>query len=309
MTGLHFLLIGAAVALAVAWFAGPRHPHRLLGGVRYALLIAAAAVVVTPFAWLVCAVFKPTSTLMQHAFLPPLAEWGSDTFTLDNFRRLFVPRATLQGPVGFQQYLINSLFVASAATVIQLFFCSLAGYALAKFDFRGRRPLQFFMLGTMMVPHLLFLAPLYRLIVSAGFADSYFALLVPGAANAFGIFLFRQAIARVPDSLIEAARIDGASEFFVYLHIVMPLVRPMTAAFCLIVFMGQWNAFIGPQIYLQSGFKLTLPVILNQYVSQYTEDYGLFLAGTLIAILPVAVLFVALQREFIAGLTSGAVKE
>jgi ABC-type glycerol-3-phosphate transport system permease component len=89
----------------------------------------------------------------------------------------------------------------------------------------------------------------------------------------------------------------------------MPLVRPMTAAFCLIVFMGQWNAFIGPQINLQSGCKLTLPVMFNQYVSQYAEDYGLFLAGTALAILPLALLFVTLQREFVAGLTSGAVKE
>lgn len=309
MTAFHLLLIAAAVILSSIWVIDPHRPRGMLRLARVTLLAIVAALVLTPFVWLVCAAFKPAGSLMQHAFLPPPTEWGGDLFTLNNFRRLFVPRATLQGPVGFHQYMINSLFVASAATVIQLFFCSLGGYALAKFDFRGRRALLLTMLGTMMVPHLLFLAPLYRLVVNMGFMDSYLALLVPGAANAFGMFLFRQAMTRVPDSLIEAARIDGASEFYIYLQIVMPLVRPMTAAFCLIVFMGQWNAFIGPQIYLQSGYKMTLPVMLNQYVLQYTEDYGLFLAGTLLAIVPVALLFVTLQREFVAGLTSGALKE
>lgn len=302
----YLILLGVSAALVALRWSDSLRATRVARGV---LLIAASTVMLIPFAWLVCAAFKPAGAIMEHAFLPPISEWGPDTFSLENFRRLFLPRPTLHGPVEFQQYLINSLFVASSATVIQLFLCSLGGYALAKFDFRGRRPLQLVMLGTLMVPHLLFLAPLYRLIVSAGFADSYLAVLVPNAANAFGIFLFRQAMVRVPMSPIEAARIDGASEFFIYLHVVMPLVRPMTAAFCLIVFMGQWNGFIGPQIYLHTGYKLTLPVMLNQYVSQYSEDYGLFLAGTLLAILPVALLFVALQREFIAGLTSGAVKE
>jgi ABC-type glycerol-3-phosphate transport system permease component len=306
MNALHWLLlVGGTSLLAVAWSDAPR-TNRVA---RQLLLAVAALVVLTPFAWLVCAAFKPAATIMAHAFLPPVADWDQGVFSLENFRQLLVPRPTLQGPVAFQQYLINSLFVASAATVIQLFFCSLGGYALAKINFTGRRPLQLFMLGTMTVPHLLFLAPLYRLVVMTGFADSYLALLVPGAANAFGIFLFRQAMIRVPDSLIEAARIDGASDFAIYLRVVMPLVRPMTAAFCLIVFVGQWNAFVGPQIYLHSGYKLTLPVMLNQYVSQYAEDYGLFLAGTLLAILPVTLLFLALQREFIPGLTSGAVRE
>jgi ABC-type glycerol-3-phosphate transport system permease component len=101
---------------------------------------------------------------------------------------------------------------------------------------------------------------------------------------------------------------DGATEFFIYWRIIMPLVRPMTAAFCLIVFMGQWNAFIGPQIFIHTGYKLTAPVMLSQYMTQFSEDYGVFLAGTFLCILPIAILFLALQREFIAGLTSGAVK-
>lgn len=307
MNFIHFVLIAAAAALVITWLSNPLRPTKAFHLARVMLLTAAACAVLIPFVWLICAVFKSTESLMQYPFLPPFAEWG-ETLTFDNFINLFLPRDSLNGPVGFHQYIINSLFVASAATVIQTFFCTLGGYALAKYNFTGRKPLLVFMLGTMMVPHMLFLAPLYNLMVKIGFVDSYLALLIPGAANAFGIFLFRQAISGIPDSLLEAARIDGASEFYIYLNIAMPLIRPMTAAFCLIVFMGQWNSFIGPQIFVQSGYKLTLPVILSQYISQYTENYGLFLAGTLLAIIPVAILFLSLQREFIAGLTSGAVK-
>jgi ABC-type glycerol-3-phosphate transport system permease component len=129
--------------------------------------------------------------------------------------------------------------------------------------------------------------------------------------SVFGIFLFRQAFLSVPDDLLEAGRIDGCSEFRIYLTLIMPLVRPITAAFCLITFLAAWNAFLAPNIFLQSQSKLTLPVILNQYVGapETKQQYGVFLAGTLLAIIPPATLFLVLQREFIAGLTSGAVKQ
>ncbi len=139
--------------------------------------------------------------------------------------------------------------------------------------------------------------------------DTYKALIIPGAVSAFGIFLFRQAMFNVPNELLEAARIDGCSEFRIYLTLVMPLVRPMSGAFCLISFMGAWNAFLGPNIFLTSQAKLTLPVVLNQYMGTYVEHYGIFLAGTLIAMIPPAILFFSLQKEFISGLTSGAVKQ
>jgi ABC-type glycerol-3-phosphate transport system permease component len=113
----------------------------------------------------------------------------------------------------------------------------------------------------------------------------------------------------VPDELLEAGRIDGCGEFRIYLTLAMPLVRPMTGAFCLISFLGAWNSFLGPNVFLQSQHHLTLPVVLNQYIGEYRQDYGIFLAGTLLAIVPPAVLFLALQREFISGLTSGAVKQ
>ncbi len=304
---IHWLLLAL---LAVGLFLvaiDPRRPQLAWRYARLVLLCLISAVILTPFVWVTSAAFKLGPVLMQYPFLPPITEWHA-TLGLDNFRNLFTPRPTLQGEVGFGQHFLNSLFLASAATVIQVFFCSMAGYALAKYRFRGRKALMLFMLGTMMLPVMLFLAPLYELIARFGWIDTYLALLVPGAASAFGIFLFRQSMLSVPDGLIEAARVDGAGEFYIYWSIVIPLVRPMTAAFCLIVFMGQWNGFIGPQVFLQSTYKYPLPVVLNQYVTEFSEDYGLFLAGTFLSIFPIAVLFLLLQREFIGGLTSGAVK-
>jgi ABC-type glycerol-3-phosphate transport system permease component len=307
MNGVRLTLLAAA-AIAALLFAVDRRRPRLAG--RYARLVVLAffaAAFLAPFAWIICASFKDREVLLQYAFLPPLSTWAK-TINLDSFRKLFEPRTSLSGTIVFWQYLLNSLFLASAATVIQLFFCSLGGYALAKFRFTGRRNLMLFMAGSMMLPSMLFLAPTYDMLVHIGWIDSYAALLVPGAANAFGIFLFRQAMLGVPDSLIEAARVDGAGEFHIYSRVVMPMVKPMTAAFCLIAFMTQWNTFLGPQIYLQSEYKLTVPVILSQYVSQFQEEYGMFLAGTFLSIVPIAVLFLTLQKEFISELTPGAQK-
>lgn len=304
------LQLALAIALALGIFlyvVDPRRPRLALRYARLAALTFVAALFLSVFVWLACAAFKDKSVLMEYTFLPPPGQWP-DKLGLENFRKLFTPRLTLQGEVVFWQYLLNSLFLASAATVIQTFFCSLGGYALAKFQFRGRSQLMTFMLGSMMLPGMLFLAPTYDLMVKLGWIDSYASLLVPGAVSAFGMFLFRQAMFGVPDSLIEAARVDGASEFHIYFRIVLPLVQPITAAFCLIVFLGQWNTFVGTQVFIQTGYKLTLPVLLTQYVTQFSEDYGIYLAGTFLSILPVAALFLALQREFISGLTSGAVK-
>ncbi len=307
MNLIHLSLLGAA-AVAVLLYGVDRRRPRLAGRyVRLVVLVLLAAGFLAPFAWITCAAFKDRRVLLEYSFLPPLSTWR-EMINLGNFRKLFEPRTSLQGTIVFWQYILNSLFLSSAATVIQLFFCSLGGYALAKFRFQGRRNLMLFMAGSMMLPSMLFLAPTYDMLVHIGWIDSYAALLVPSAANAFGMFLFRQAMLSVPNSFIEAARVDGASEFHIYSRIVMPLVQPMTAAFCLIVFMGQWNAFLGPQIYIQSDYKLTVPVILSQYVSQFQEEYGMFLAGTFLSIVPIAVLFLALQREFISELTTGGTK-
>ncbi len=305
MNGIRWSLLVAVLGFVALWFWSPKVAW---GYLRYAVLAAVAFIILAPFLWLIAAAFKDPAVLNEYVFLPPLTEWSTDTINLKNFRELFAPNETLQGIVYFWLYIANSLFLASATTIVQLIFSSLAGYALAKFQFAGKRVMMAFMLGSMMIPGVILLAPTYEIIVRIGWVDTYWALIVPGAVSIFGIFLFRQAMLGVPNDLIESGRMDGCGEFRIYLQLVMPLVRPMSGAFCLVAFLGAWNSFIAPNVYLSSQSKLPLPVVLNQFVGEYQQQYGVFLAGTLLAIIPPAILFFALQREFISGLTTGAVK-
>ena len=307
MSPLRAAVLIALAGFVVLYLRSPKDPRLAFRYLRWVLLLGASLLVLAPFAWLVCAVFKDKSVLNEYVFLPPPSTWDT-TLNLDNFRRLFKGEDTVQGKVFFWQYVLNSVFFASAVTVVQLVLCSAAGYALAKFEFYGKRALMGFMLGSMMVPAVLLFAPIYEMMVKFGLINTYHGVVVPSLVSAYGIFLFRQAIVSVPNEMIDAGRVDGASELGIYLRLVMPLVRPMSAAFCLITFLTQWNAFFQPSIFLQSQDMLTLPVVLNLYLGLYQNDYGVFLAGTAVAIIPPAILFFALEKEFISGLTSGAVK-
>jgi ABC-type glycerol-3-phosphate transport system permease component len=308
MNAVQAFLLGSLVIFLVLYVATPRRPRLALRYARWLLLALASIAVLAPFLWLIAAVFKDQTVFNEHIFFPPLEKWSRQTINLDNFVELFKPRPSVQGPVYFWEYLLNSTIYATAGTVIQLFFSSLAGYALAKYNFRGKRPLMVFILGSMMVPSVLLLAPLYKMVVDVGMVDSLWGLLVPGMVSAYGIFLFRQACISVPNEMLDAGRMDGCSEFGIYFRLVMPLVRPMAAAFCLVSFLAHWNAFFAPNVFLHSEDKLTLPIVLVMFLSDYQQDYGVFLTGTFLAMIPPAVLFFALQKEFIGGLTSGAVK-
>lgn len=260
----------------------------------YVLLTLTAIVALTPLLWLVAATTKGPDDLFHYTFFAPRA-------TMQNYTDLF-------SKVPFGRYFVNSVFVTSATVIIQLFFSSLAGFALAKYEFRGKKAIMFLMLATLMIPGQVVMAPLYELLYKMGFVDKHIGLIIPGAVSVFGIFLFRQSIQQIPDELLQAARIDGCSEFRIYWDIVMPVSRPMIGAFCLIGFMGAWNSFLWPQILLHRSENFTLPIALNQLVGLYSQQYGMLMAGTLLAVLPVVVLFLLLQKEFVAGLTAGAVK-
>ena len=304
MNGIHLLLLILAGLFVLLLLFSRRIATTYL---RFVVLICVGTIMLMPFAWLICASFKPHP--FEHTLLPPPSEFSAETVNLNNFHTLFASRDSVQGPVSFWRYIVNSLFLASTATFLSLVFSSMGGYALAKYKFRGRAALVIFMLASWTIPGIVLLAPNFEVIWRLGWMDTYKALLIPGCVSVFGIFLYRQAMLAVPDDLIEAGRIDGCGEFRIYLQLVMPLVRPMTGAYCLIMFLGSWNSFIGPNIFLQTQSKLTLPVVLNQYIGIYAQEYGVFLAGTLLAIIPPAILFLSLQREFISGLTSGAVKQ
>jgi ABC-type glycerol-3-phosphate transport system permease component len=271
----------------------------LLRILLYTALSVAAVVMLTPLVWLLAATLKHPDHLFTHLFFPPPKHLSH--ISLRNFHDLF----TL---IPFLRFLMNSFFVTCVTVMIQLFFSSLGGFALAKYEFRAKRPIMILMLATMMIPGQVMLAPLYELIYKAGLMDSYLGLIVPGCVSVFGMFLFRQSMLQIPDDLLHAGRVDGCSEFGLYWNVALPVSRPMIGAFCLISFMGTWNSFLWPQIVLHTRERFTLPIALNQMVGLYSQKYGVLMAGTLLSILPVVVLFFILQKEFISGLTAGAVK-
>lgn len=271
----------------------------------YTLLAVFAVVTLIPFAWLICAAFKSNTDFFASLFLPGGdglfgVDWSR--LTLVNFRKLFVE-------VGIGNAIVNSVFLSSVTALIATFCSSLGGYALAKFRFAGREWVLALVFAALVIPGPLLLAPGYKLIYQLGLLDTYAGLILPSIAPAFGIFLFRQAmINAVPTTLIESARIDGAGEIRIFFTIVLPLVRPMIGAYLMITFLGTWNNFIGPQIIMQSPEQFPLSVAINQLRGLYGVDYGMIMAGTLVSIAPVLALFLLLQKEFIAGLTAGAVK-
>lgn len=268
------------------------------------VLIVLAIIVLVPYAWLVVASLKTKEDFFSGMFFPPGEGFlgiAWDSLTLDNYSNLIEK--------GFGRAAINSVFYASASAIFATFICAATGYVLAKSQFRGRTLMTLVVLGSLIIPPTLLIAPSYELLFDLGLLDSVWGLLLPTFAPAFGVFLFRQAVQQsVPDELIEAARIDGCSESGIFLVIVLPLIRPMIGAFLLITFLGMWNNFISPQIVLQTASKQPLSVAIAQLRGVYRTDYGLLMAATVVSVAPVAVLFLVLQKQFISGLTSGAVK-
>lgn len=283
----------------------PSQRQRLLLAPVYVALVVAAVFTLIPFAWLLCAAFKTNADVFASNFLPKGdgflgIAWGR--LTGGNFTRLFAE-------LGIGRAMANSIFIAASSALMATFFCSLAGYALAKFRFPGREWVISLVLAALVIPGSLLMAPGYKLLYDIGLLDTYAGLLIPGITPAFGVFLFRQSmINAVPATLLESARIDGAGEFRIFFTIVLPLVRPMIGAYLMITFLGAWNNFIGPQLVLQDPSRFPLSVAINQLRGLYGTDYGLIMSGTLVSIAPVLALFLLLQKEFIAGLTSGAVK-
>lgn len=272
-------------------------------------LIAAAVACLTPFFWLLSASLKRSEDLFAHTFLPWHDLWAWMTgstplpLTLDNFRALF-----RQQP--FLGWLANSVFLSATHTVLVVTLSSLGGFALAKYNFVGKRPIMVLMLATMLLPGQVLLPSSYELMYHFGWIDTYAAILVPGAVSVFGMFLFRQAMATVPDELLQAGRVDGCSELRLWWEVALPIVRPMIGAYTLMSFLASWNSFLWPQVILQDEAKYTLPIGMANMLAlpEYQSQYGVLMAGTLLSILPVVALFFILQRDFIAGLATGAVK-
>ena len=266
----------------------------------HAFILVLALLFLAPFFWVLCASFKYHKDFFDYLFLP----WGEpEKWTISNYVRLFRREP-------FLLWMFNSLFLASAHTAIVVALSSLGGFALAKYQFAGKRVLMLIMLATMLLPSQVLLPSNYELMYRLGWLDSYVSIIVPSAVSVFGMFLFMQAMRAVPDELLQAGRVDGCSELRLWWEVALPIVRPMIGAYTLLSFMGSWNSFLWPQIVLQSSEHFTLPIALTNMIGlpEYDAPLGMLMAGTLLSILPIALLFFILQKDFIAGLASGAVK-
>lgn len=263
----------------------------------YTVLVVGLIVWVLPFAWMLLGSVKTQREILQR---PPT--WWPQAFTWDNFGAWF-------GQLNFGQFFGNSILVALFTVAGNLVFCSMVGYALAKMDFPGKKALFLVVMVTLMVPGVVTFVPLFVMVSSLGLVDSYAALILPFVTTPLGVFLMRQFMLGIPDPLLEAARIDGAGELRIFARIVMPLCGPPLATLGILTFLASWNNFLWPLVAAQTEAKYTLPVALSLYsTGQNATDYGLLLAGSVLVIAPIILLFVFLQRYFIQGIASTGLK-
>jgi multiple sugar transport system permease protein len=266
---------------------------------RHALTAFAAVVtliVLMPLLWMVSVSFMAPGE--AAAFPPPLFPKAP---TLENYRTLF-------GTYGIGRYVANSVLVSTLATILALLFVAPAGYAFAKLRFTGREAVFQALVAAMVVPGQIGMLPLFLELKAMGLVNSYAGALVPWLAGIFGIFLVRQFCLSIPTELLEAARIDGASEGLILRKIVLPTLKPVLITLALFIFLGSWNDFMWPLIVLADQNLYTLPVALAALSREHVQDNELMMAGSVVTVLPVLVLFLALQRHYLDGLMAGSVK-
>jgi multiple sugar transport system permease protein len=251
-----------------------------------------------PFVWMVSASLKNNEEVFAWppTFIPKTWVWSN------------YPRAWQVAEIG--RYFQNSIIVAVAVTAFSVFFNALAGFAFAKFRFRGRDAVFMGILATMMLPGQVTLIVAYLLIARLGYTNTYQALIVPGLAGAFGIFYMRQAMKSVPDELIDAARVDGFTDFEIFYHVALPLIKPAVSALSIFTFMGSWNAFFWPLIVIDDKSLYTLPLAVNSLASQQVvQSWPLLMAATTMIVLPIIFVFLLFQRQFVRGVAMTGLKD
>jgi multiple sugar transport system permease protein len=262
----------------------------------YGLLIIGSALALMPMLWMFSASFMATGE--ANSFPPRFLPANP---TLEHYRVLFTR-------LNLGRYLVNSTIIATTATVLSILINSMAGYAFAKLRFPYRdRIFRVLTLG-LVIPVQVAMLPLFLLLRELGLVNTYWAVIVPSMASIFGIFLIRQYAKSIPDDLIDAARIDGASEFRIYWSVVLPVIRPILATLAIWTFLSTWNDFMWPLIVLNDESMFTLPVALANLSGERVQDTELMMAGSVLTILPVLLVFMVLQRYYIEGITAGSVK-
>ena len=265
--------------------------------VIYVLLALGAFTIAVPYVWMFVTSIKPVEEVQSY---PP--SFTVKHPTLSPYKELF-------RIIPIQRYIWNSLYVATTVTIANLFFCSLAGYAFAKHRFWGRDKIFFVLLGSLMIPWQVNIVSGFILMRKLGWINSYNALIVPLMAGVFGIFLCRQYIMSIPDDLMDAAKIDGCSEFTTYRLVVLPMIKPVLATLAILTFLQQWNSFIWPLIVINSSQMRTLPLALSVLNGQFSTRLPVIMAGAVVATVPMLVVFLVFQKYFIKGITMKGFKE
>lgn len=263
---------------------------------RVVVLTTCAVVALVPVVWTLVGSFKTPAELAQR---PP--SFWPESWALTNYSDALTR-------FDFATYLTNSVIVTVGATALTLAVNSMAAYALAKYNFRGKNALFLLTLATIMIPLQVILIPVYQVVASLGMANTLWGLIIPAAATPTGVFLLRQYMLTIPDELIDAARVDGSGEFRTFVQIVLPLCRPALAVVAIFSVMWRWNDFLWPLVVAQSERVYTLPVALARFSAQETVPFNLILAMSVVSILPVVVLFLFFQRQIATGIASTGIK-
>lgn len=258
------------------------------------IVLALLALVLTPVLWAVLSAFKSRADIFAGDVWP--RRWS-----LENFDELLAKTLYLR-------WMVNSLVVALASTALGLLFCSLGGYAFAKFDFPGKTVMFWVVIASVSIPAFTTVIPLFGWLAKLGLLDTYIVLILPFAANAFGIFLMRQYAMAVPNELLDAGRMDGAGEFRLYWSVVLPLLRPALGTVGVLIFIASWNSYIWPLVMMRTDEMLTLPVGVATLKGDQLPEYGMLMAASVLSSVPIIIAFLVMQRQFIAGLTQGVVK-
>ena len=278
----------------------PIHPvgrRRRHGSLLHVGLVIGLVLMIGPFVWMILGSFKTTAELRQ---LPPT--FIPDNPTMENYRELW-------DRLDFPRYFFNSMIVALSVTLGNLLFCSMVGYALAKLEFPGKRVLLVVMLATLMVPAIVTFMPLFVLVSNMGLANTHLGLILPFLVGAFGAFLMRQFMMGIPNELLEAARVDGAGEYRIFFRIVLPLCGPALATLAILTFLGSWNVFLWPLVVASSEDMYTLPVAIALFsIGQNESDVALQMAGSVVVVAPVILLFFAMQRYVIQSVATTGIK-
>ena len=262
----------------------------------YLVLILITVVTLLPLVWMFSASFK----LDSEIFSVPI-QWIPKTFHFENYVRIWQK-------IPFGLFTFNSFKLTIIVTFIQVLTCSFAAYGFSKCKFRGRDTLFLCYIATIAIPWQIYMLPQYSLMQKLHLVDTHLGYILMQSFAAFGVFLLRQFYQSVPNELIEAARIDGLSEYGCYFRIVLPLAKPAIATLTIFTFVNTWNDFMGPMIYFNSESNKTIPLGIRMFIGQYSSEYQLIMAASVVALLPVLILYVFCQRFFVQGIATSGLK-